>query len=399
MALRPPDRPQDSVPACVSRVAAALALAAVLAACSSVPRETFTAAEQEQAIVPGLPNVRVWADSETAAREAVRYSERPVKEITYLALSGGGGDGAFGAGLLNGWTRTGTRPEFTIVSGVSTGALIAPFAFLGPAYDDTLRAMYTEGYASALVESPSFINALFGSGAFDNNRLQVLGQRFVTPQVIAEVAREHRKGRRLLVITTNLDAQRPVLWDMGAIAASGAPGSDALFRSVLVASASVPGVFTPTMITAEANGRRFQEMHVDGGVMSNVFILPTDILAQRTRLALRGRANVYVIMNGKLAPSFTVVENRTPSIVGRAVSTLIQVHSRSTVQATASLMRRSGVGFHLAAVPAEMDEGKGIGFDSATMQRLFAFGYDQAVARTAWTPTPAASPARVVAAR
>ncbi len=365
-----------------------IVLTAALAGCSTVPREPFTAAEQARAVIPGLPDVRVWADSETAAREAVRYSERSVKDFTYLALSGGGGDGAFGAGLLNGWTRTGTRPEFTVVSGVSTGALIAPFAFLGPAYDDTLRAMYTEGYASALVESPSFINALFGAGAFDNNRLQVLSQRFVTPEVIAEVAREHRKGRRLLVLTTNLDAQRPVLWDMGAIAASGTPGSDALFRSVLVASASVPGVFTPTMITAEANGRRFQEMHVDGGVMSNVFILPTDILTQQTRLALRGRANVYVIMNGKLAPSFTVVDNRTPAIIGRAVSTLIQVHSRSTVASTAALVRRSGIGFHLAAVPADMDEGSGLGFDSATLQRMFAYGYDQAVARTVWSPTP-----------
>jgi predicted acylesterase/phospholipase RssA len=366
-----------------------LVLTAGLAGCSSVPREAFTAAEQERAIVPGLPEVRAWADSEAAGRQAVRFSERTGKDFTYLALSGGGGDGAYGAGLLGGWTQSGTRPEFTVVSGVSTGALIAPFAFLGPAYDDTLRAMYTEGHATTLTESPSLINAVFGAGVFDSNKLQVLGRRFVTPEMIAEVAREHRKGRRLLIMTTNLDAQRAVIWDMGAIAASGAPGAEELFRSVMAASASVPGVFTPTMITAESGGRRFQEMHVDGGVMANVFILPPDLIKKQTHLAMKGRANVYVIMNGKLAPSFEVVDNRTTAIAGRAVSSMIQVQSRTMVQTNFALMRRSGIGVHLAALPVDADEGSSAGFNTAVMQRLFAFGQEQGAARTAWTSMPA----------
>ena len=301
-------------------------LATAPAACSGLPRESFTAAEQAGATVSGLTNVRIWADSESAGREAAYISQQPHKHLSYLALSGGGGNGAFGAGLLKGWTQTGTRPEFSVVSGVSTGALIAPFAFLGPAYDDTLKEMYTGGYGITLVDSPDPINAIFGSGLFDSGRMQTLAQKFITPEVIAAVAREHRKGRRLLILTTNLDAQRPVIWNMGAIAASGAPGANELFRTVMAASASIPGIFTPTFIPAESGGHRFQEMHVDGGVVSNVFILPDDILFRNPRLPLKGSADLYVLMNGKLHPSFEVVPNQTKDIAGRSVSTLIQTN-------------------------------------------------------------------------
>lgn len=359
-------------------------MSAILAGCGALPRNHFTAADQAEANVPGMPDVRFWATAGSSARQAAQFNPRSLRDLNYLALSGGGGDGAFGAGLLNGWTWTGTRPEFAIVSGVSTGALIAPFAFLGSAYDDTLREIYTGGYGSNLLESPSLINAIFGSAVFDNNRLRSLVQRFVTPEVVAEVAREYLKGRRLLIVTTNLDAQRPVIWNMGAIAASGSPDAVELFRSVMTASASIPGVFTPTLITALADGRLFQEMHVDGGVTANVFILPQDIVTQNVRPGPGMRVSFYVVMNGKIEPSFTVVGNRATEIVGRAVTTMTQVQSWSTLQATHDFARRNGFGFNLAYIEADMPEGGSMGFDREYMRRIYAYGYDQALSQTVW---------------
>jgi predicted acylesterase/phospholipase RssA len=359
-----------------------------MAACETLPRVPFTAEQQVEATVPGFRDVRFWADSETVAREAARFSQEHSRDFTYLALSGGGGDGAFGAGLLNGWTHTGTRPAFTVVSGVSTGALMAPFAFLGPAYDGTLREIYTGGFGITLVDSPSLINAVFGAGVFDSNRLHSLVRQFVTEDVVARVAEEHRKGRRLLMLTTNLDAQRPVIWNMGAVAASGSPDAAELFRSVMTASASIPGVFSPTLIPAESGGHVFREMHVDGGVMANVFILPQDILVRNPRLLAGRRANFYVVMNGKIEPSFDVVRNRTADIAGRAIATMTQVQSRATLQATHAFARRNGIGFHLAFIPKTVPDGGSMGFDTGYMRRIYAYGYDRAVSGTAWSRSP-----------
>ena len=366
----------------------AACLAATVAACQPMVRAPFTAEEQDKATVAGVPDARFWADSEAAARAASRLSQSSFKDFSYLALSGGGGDGAFGAGVLQGWTQSGTRPEFTIVSGVSTGALIAPFAFLGSAYDETLREMYTGGYGITLVDSPDLISAVFGSGVFDSGRMRTLAQQFVTDEVIAAVAREHRKGRRLIVLTTNLDSQRPVIWNMGAIAASGAPGSSELFRTIMTASASIPGVFTPTYIATESNGRELQEMHVDGGVASNVFILPDDLLFQSLRTRTKSKGNVYVIMNGKLTPSFDIIDGKTTSIVGRAVSTMTQTHSRATLQSTYEFTRRNGMGFHLTSIPSDVKDGGTIAFDTDEMRRLYAYGVERGASKTVWSKTP-----------
>jgi predicted acylesterase/phospholipase RssA len=360
-------------------------LLALLVGGCSVPRQPFTAEEQATARLPGIPNGRFWADAAGTADQATRFTRLPHPTFTYLALSGGGGNGAFGAGLLSGWARTGRRPEFTVVSGVSTGALIAPFAFLGPAYDETLRQIYTGGYGGMLLESPDLVNAVFGAGVFDSGRLLAMSRQFVTPDVIEAVAREHRRGRRLLVLTTNLDAQRPVLWNMGEIAASGVPGADELFRRVLTASASIPGVFTPTMITAESNGRFFEEMHVDGGVVSNVFVLPDRLLGRHLGPSGSAGGNIYVLMNGKLDPAFEVVENRSFRIAGRAVSTMIQNASRANLRATLAFARSNGMGFHLAALPPEVDDSGATTFETEAMRRLYAFGHDRAVTGRAWS--------------
>ncbi|ACA19583.1 Patatin [Methylobacterium sp. 4-46] len=366
-------------------------VAAPIAACSSIPRAPYTAAEAAVATVPGqAPTIRYWADAPASAFAEVSRAAVAQKEpFTYLALSGGGGDGAYGAGVLNGWSETGRRPVFTLVSGVSTGALIAPFAFLGPAYDPTLREIYTSGIASTLVQSPNPLNILLGDGLFADQRLRDLVGRYVTPEILAQVAEEHRKGRRLLVVTTNLDAQRAVIWDMGAIAASGQPNAVALFRDVLAASASVPAVFPPMLIDAQAGSHGFQEMHVDGAVATPVFTLPESFLSQDSRIVRgRGKPNIYVVINGRIEPSFDLVQNRTLSIASRTLSTVGRARSRATLASTAAFARRNGIGFNLTYIDRGIPEvAADQGFDTAYMRSLFEDGYAKARSGSLWETT------------
>jgi hypothetical protein len=267
---------------------------------------------------------------------------------TYLALSGGGADGAFGAGVLSGWTASRTRPEFTIVSGVSTGALMAPFAFLGPSYDDVLRWLYTSGIAESLVTSPNALNVLFGSSLFSSQPLRKLVARFVDRPLLARIAAEYAKGRCLAVVTTDLDAQRAVVWGMGRIASYGSPAALELFRDVLTASASSPVVFPPVFIDADANGRSIREMHVDGAVKAPVFTLPEAFLLSNVQPESGLRLNVYMLINNQIYPDFQVVPDRSTDIAVHAVSTMIKDQIRSVIFRTYEFAQeRLGVQSHL----------------------------------------------------
>jgi predicted acylesterase/phospholipase RssA len=232
---------------------------------------------------PGIPHARFFSDDpppilRDQARETTRQSHGAP---TILALSGGGSDGAFGAGLLVGWSQLGTRPEFSIVSGVSAGALIAPLAFLGREYDPVLKEILTRGYEAQLSHIRAFPSILLG-GLPNARLLRRLVAQLVDDRMIERVAEEHGRGRRLIVVTTNLDAQRTVVWNLGEIAASTHTDRFSIFREVLVASASIPGVFSPVLIDVEANGRYFNEMHVDDGVTRNVFVAPDALIASGT---------------------------------------------------------------------------------------------------------------------
>ena len=368
-----------------------------LSGCGSTQRTSFSADDEAQADVPGLAGVRVFEDAPAAAFRPAVSSERV---FNYLALSGGGGDGAYGAGILNGWTDSGKRPDFAIVSGVSTGALIAPFAFLGSRYDPVLKDVYTGGYAERLLEAPNFFNLIFGSSLYGNERLRAMVARYVDKAMLAEIAREYAKGRLLIVVTTNLDTQRAVIWDMGAIAASGSPNALATFRDVLVASASIPLVFPPTLIDVEANGRRFQEMHVDGAIITPVFTLPEDYLLRnaRAQVARGSRLDLYVLLNAKIGPNFKVVDNSALTIASRTVSTFVHTEIRDTVFDTYRFARRSGMGFNISYIDKDIPEAKGAGFDTAYMRRLYEYGYAKARSGAFWDKSPPAEPAPVTTA-
>lgn len=385
-----------AAPGCRHASGLAIVLLLLLSACSSLPREDFTKEEQSSAVVQGAPAVRVWGDASFAEfnQSSMRPPRRSLSDqqpLHYLALSGGGSGGAFGAGLLTGWTADGTRPKFNLVSGVSTGALIAPFAFLGPTYDPVIKSLYTSGIAETLARRKGLIGVLTSNALADPRPLRRLIEEHIDFELLQAVAREHRNDRRLLVVTTNLDAQRAVVWDMGAIAASGRPEALRLFQDVLMASASIPVVFPPVLIEVESSGKHFSEMHADGGTTTQVFTLPDAFLASAAEIDLPDAAdvNLYVVINNVLMPEFEVVDNATLSVAERAYSTLIKTHIRGSLYATQALARRSGIAFHVAAIDQNVVAYDASDpFDTDYMRALFDLGYRRAVEGKLWSRSP-----------
>jgi Patatin-like phospholipase len=355
-----------------------------LAGCTTLPRTPYTAADASSSRVLDIDGLRRYTDEPVSKFRSGK--DDTAAATTYLALSGGGADGAYGVGVLNGWTAAGTRPVFSVVSGVSTGGLIAPFAFLGPQYDDTLRELYTSGIAESLLSDPSIMRVLFGSGLFGNTRLRELVARYVGPEILAQVAREHARGRKLLVVTTDLDTQRTAVWDMGKIAALGTPEALKLFRDVMAASASIPLVFPPILIEAEGQGRRFQEMHVDGGVTAPVLTLPEALLFQG-RLPGNAKMDIYILVNKKIERNFELVSNSTIDVASRSLSSITQSQTRSIIFSTYDFAKRNRLGFHLSYIERDYPAPPSEGFDTAYMRALYQYGYEKAAAGQAWTST------------
>jgi predicted acylesterase/phospholipase RssA len=341
------------------------------------PRTPFTLAEQDAAVVPGIPGGRFWADSPPAFEAALPRATGP-----WLSLSSGGADGAFGAGVLTGWSAAGQRPEFALVTGVSTGALMAPFVFAGTKYDDRLRDAYTTINATDIFE-------LGGKGEsfFDTWPLKELLAKRVTPELIADVAAEHRKGRRLFVMTTNLDAERPVAWNMGAIAEVGGEKAIQLFRDILLAAGSIPGAFPPVLIGVEAGGKAFQEMHGDGGMNNQFYVAPQASLSPVSSYRLPA-TELYVIINTRLAPEFQVTERSTLNIIGKGVSIIVKSLTGVMIDQAYSAAKRSTVAFKLATIDPKFNAPSRGAFDTDYMKALFALGYDQGKAGVAFRNEP-----------
>lgn len=338
----------------------------------ALSRPSFTERDQAIAEVPGIPDARFWGDSASEFLHAL-----PSRAGPWLALSGGGADGAFGAGLLKGWSEAGGRPDFTVVTGVSAGALIAPFVFAGSRYDDELRDAFTTVNAGDVFEA-----AATGESLVDTWPLRATIAKHITMRLLADIAEEHRRGRRLFVLTTNLDAERPVAWNMGAIAAKADQAALELFRGVLLASSSVPGLFPPVYIDVVAKDRRLREMHVDGGASAPFYIAPSDVIRSAMSLPL---TELYVIANTKLTPEFQVVARDTAAILGRAIAKTLKSGIRLETAVVAAAMQRRGVSFAFSFIPEGFHAASRGAFDPDYMSALFKAGEEQARTSAAFT--------------
>lgn len=385
----------------------ALAVAVSLAACAGGgPRNPVPAALEGEVVVAGMGATQIrfwgdelpanadamvkdkWAQARATRPELLAKGKRPV--VSFLALSGGGSDGAFGAGLLVGWTASGKRPEFDVVTGVSTGALTAPFAFMGPRYDGALKDVYTQTTTSDVATAHPVRGLLGGDALASNAPLAGVIASYVTADFLAEVAAEHAKGRRLLIGTTNLDAQRPVIWDMGQIASSGSPEALELFRQVLLASAAIPAVFPPSFIEVAAGSEQYDEMHVDGGATREVFLVPTQFMAKSVdaRLGIRPVRRVYIVRNGRVAPEWKAVKPRTLSVAGRSISTLIKNQGIGDLYELYTFAKRNGMDYNLAYIPGDFPDTSTQAFDPKYMTALYDLGFRLGQAGYHWQKAP-----------
>jgi predicted acylesterase/phospholipase RssA len=374
--------------------------------CVSAPKrmEAVPAALTAKAEIPGMPGVRyvAFGDMSELSRvgvEALKQEQDylakqghkgPMPPAVYIAISGGGDNGAYTAGLMNGWTAAGTRPEFKIVTGISTGALIAPFAYLGPKYDATLKKVYTTISPKDVLEARGLITGFLSDAMADNAPLWNLTRQTVTEDLLKEIAAEYAKGRFLLIATADLDARRAIIWDMGKIASYGGPKALDLFISVMIASASIPGGFPPTMIDVEVDGKRYQEMHVDGGTMSQVFVYPASIRVNELALStgVSRERRLYVIRNARLDPDWANVERSTMSIAGRAVASLIHTQGIGDLYRIYATAQRDGVDFNLTFIPPTFNFPHKEEFDNDYMRKLYDVGYDFALKSLPWMKVP-----------
>jgi len=399
----------------IYRIVWLIALAGLLASCAgTLPRDVLPRELTDGAAVVDLPEVRFWGDEKSRAldlslssrvdqalvsgRAAGVAAGKPAT-LSYLALSGGGSDGAFGAGLLVGWTEHRTRPTFEIVTGVSTGALMAPFAFLGPEYDPQIKEIYTTLSTKQLVSYQVFSGLFGGDALADSSPLAKHIARFVDAKLLAAIAAEHRKGRRLFVATTNIDAERPVIWDMGAIAQSTTPKSLEIFRNVLLASASIPGAFPPVRIRVKAGGREFEELHVDGGITSQVFFLPFEALLYRytdRKIAKRQLSRrLFVIRNTKVTPEWQAVQDKTLPIVERSLSTLIKSQGVGDLYKLYLEAQLQQMDFNYGAIPADFSMKSTEFFDLEYMNALFVRGYELGRQGYVWQKHPPGMSGRI----
>jgi hypothetical protein len=385
---------------CATLLAAQLSLSA----CATPKRLPAVPADLQATVSPMPGPIRFLVARDTSAMAAEAHSqldkeqawlasqgrEGPLPPMSILAISGGGDSGAFAAGLLNGWTASGTRPEFKIVTGVSTGALIAPFAFLGSRYDPLIKTVYTDITQQNIFKARGMLKGFFGDAMADTTPLFRMIDSYVDQNLLDAIAAEYAKGRILLVGTTNLDSQEPVIWNMTAIAASKDPGARALFVKILLASAAIPGAFPPVFIDVQAGGAHYQEMHVDGGTMAQVFLYPPhmNLDEEATARGVHRQRTLYIIRNARLDSDWADVRRRTLPIAARAVSSLMQAQGVGDLYRLFVTAQGDNIDYNLAFIPSSFNTPHTKQFDQTFMRALYQTGYDMAAAGYPWQKSP-----------
>ena len=367
----------------------------------AVPHQLTTAA-----VIPGIPNARFLLSTQEGIDRMVDYAlemrrrhkqdltrrghEGPLPPIDFLAISGGGDKGSFAAGLITGWTESGSRPDFAVVTGISTGALIAPFAYVGPEYDKTLKSVFRNIKPRDIFLNRKMTAALLDDAMKDSTPLWNLVGKYVNQKLLEKIAEKYSRGPSLFIATTNLDARLPVIWNMGEIAASKDPKALELFRKIVLASASIPGVFPPVMIDVEVDGAQYQEMHVDGGAVAQVFLFPASLgssLRERGLWVERKRT-AYIIRNARLDPDWASVDRRTLSILGRSISSLIQTQGVADLYHIYLITKQDEMEYNLAYIGREFDVLHKEDFNTKYMRALFDYAFEKAKNGYPWHKKP-----------
>jgi len=388
----------------IRSVAAAffLPIISTLCACAHLTREDAVPAPLTQsALTNEAADARFWPELEEgramniAVLAASRERDALVREgrttgtlppASYLAISSGGDDGAFAAGLLVGWASRGDRPTFDVVTGVSAGALIAPFAFLGSKYDAVLRTVSSRIETRDIFHQRNPLAALISDGMADNRPLAALIEKYINQEVLRDVAQAYAKGRLLFIGTTNLDARQLVIWDMGAIASRADAASLTLFRKIILASTAIPGVFPPVMIDVEAGGKHYQEMHVDGAVLTQVFLFPLSFAAASSGDGgLQDRARrIYIIRNGRIDAQWGSTQRRATAVAHRALDALVDRQALGDIYRLQFIAQQNGLEFNIAYIDAGFNYPHRRLFEGDYMQHLFQYSYDLASKGYRW---------------
>ncbi|WP_244489879.1 MULTISPECIES: patatin-like phospholipase family protein [unclassified Rhizobium] len=358
--------------------------------CAAPERLTYSASEADRAQISGFENIRTHVD-DPRSPASTHDPWKPVilkDKPTMLAISGGGSGGAFAVGILSAWSELGTRPRFEVVTGVSTGALIAPFAFLGSDYDEQLRRLYLSGETRDLIDIEWKGAGIFSPGLLKGNALRSNVEQNITGEILRRIAIEHRGGRRLLVMTTNLDTQRAVVWNIGAIADSRRPDALPLVRQILIASASVPGIFPPVSIRIVVDGRQIEELHSDGGSSAQLFTLPEHLLVAHNDQAKGQNLHIYVIVNNALIPEFSMSRERALPIMGRAYGILLKSQTKQGLIALYNFAKRAGIDLDIASIDEQVPYSMLNPLSADYMRSVYRIGYEKALGQSLWAKYP-----------
>mgnify|MGYP000072415526 CR=1 FL=1 len=382
------------------RIGIALLVATLLSACSSIPRkEALNSTQLQTASINGFSNIR-YIPSTKLGTEAFlnelkvvipKRGADPNRVSNFLSLSGGGDNGAFGAGLLLGWTKQGSRPDFDQVVGISTGALIAPLAYLGSSYDNVLRDVFTSVTPKDIYKERGTLGLLFHDAMADNAPLAALIEKNVTVEMLDDIAHLYQtKGRLLLIGTTNIDTGQIVLWNMGKLASYKTPASAKLFRQIMLASAAIPGAFPPALFEAMVEEKEFDELHVDGGLAVQIYLYPGAVtkaaLAQGVMKPIK--RNSYIIRNAKISIDQSKTERNGLSIVDRSLKKMIQAQGVGNLYQIYEIARRDNISFNLAFIGDDFSYPHPNEFDQAYMKALFNYGYQKALTGYPWNTSP-----------
>jgi len=386
-------------------IVSTILLLVITSGCTKQVRNALPEEHVEIAQVVGFEQVRDWGDefSPYFQKDVVEshnqfrdsYPEifnHPDHTIDILTISGGGSYGAYGIGLLDGWSDKGDYPTFRLVTGISTGALIAPFAFLGGKYLNIVSDFYLAATNDEVFKRKSIRNILFSDSVASSEPLQLKIEDAIDDEMIEKIAQEHKKGRRLFVGTTNLDARRLVIWNMGHIASIGGSDARELFHNIILASASIPVALNPVYIPVEANGVEYDEMHVDGGVNVEVFFYGNiiDVKSGRDEVveSFPEKVRIFIIRNSQIETSYKPVEPRIVSVAKAAISNLIGSQGVGDLYRIYAVSERDEIDYNLASIPADFKFQENTGFDPVEMRKLYEVGYKEAIKGYKWGKTP-----------